>query len=116
MCCTMIAQRPAVVLLGLVALIAPHATDALAHMNSPLRTFSSGSQAALTEDGYQLVAELKSDREMKNFVKRVLAAEGLGVHGEMEDQFEGFIPFYSGTNATQSLRQMREELAQAQWV
>merc|ERR1719183_816723 len=53
---------------------------------------------------------------MVSFVKRILASEGLTVHSDMEDQFTGFIPFYSGTNSTQTLHQMRQELAGAAWV
>lgn len=88
----------------------------LLHRNGPTLGFSSGASAALTEDGYQLVASLHSDVDMGNFVKRVLAAEGLSVHSDMESEFTGFLPYFSGTTSAQSLNRLRQELTQAKWV
>lgn len=90
--------------------------NAVWQRNGPILQQATGSQAALTEEGYQLVAQLKNDSEMKNFVKRVLAAEGYTVQSDNEDELGGFVPYYSGTNSSQTLRQMRQELSQASWV
>ena len=56
-----------------------------------------GSAASLSEDGFQRVAKLKDDVAMKAFINRVLLSEARYVTDHA--QFNGFVPFYSGTKA-----------------
>lgn len=94
------------------------ASDAV-FMNSrdaPEYMLASGAEAPLTEVGYQLVSTLKSDAEMDAYVRRLLAADGMGVKEGMEQQISGFLPYYSGTNGTQSLQQLRDEIRASPWA
>lgn len=71
-------------------------------------------EAPLTEVGYQRVAALKSDGDMKTFIKRVLAKLGLDVADE--GQLSGFSSYYSGTQAVQHYGTLQSELRVASWV
>merc|ERR1719183_3102853 len=73
-----------------------------------------GSTAPLTETGYQLVANLKSDDEMKAFTHRVLEAEGRYAADKAE--LNGLVKYYSGTQGVQSLGALKQELRHARWV
>lgn len=78
-------------------------------------TFASdGSLAPLTEDGYQQIADLRSDPEMSIFVHRVLEAQNLIVTDE--GALNGFIGWFSGTRATQSLKELNEQMGQQSWT
>jgi len=68
----------------------------------------SGKEAPLTEKGYQRVAQLRSNAEMKDFVIRLLAAEGRSV--EPQGWLNGLVPYYSGVVAVQSLAILKAEL------
>lgn len=72
--------------------------------------------APLTEEGYLSIVALHSNEQMRCFVRRVLAANGLGVSQSMEGALSGFVPFYSGQKATQSLQNMQRELQNTPWV
>jgi hypothetical protein len=69
---------------------------------------TNGSEAPLTESGYAAVARLKSDEQMGRFVQRTI--ESLGFHIVDMGRLSGVVPFYSGTQATQSFAQMRAEI------
>jgi len=83
----------------------------------------SGSGAAITEDGFQMVAALRKDVEMRAYVLRVLEADWRRVKtdAEAEGQFTHFLQSCSGgagnvqTDVT-SLEQMRDRLRSAPWV
>ena len=66
-----------------------------------------GSAVPLTEKGYQLVADVKSDSEMKDFVFRVLEKEARYARDVAE--LSGLVPFYSGTQNVQSLESLKKE-------
>jgi len=68
----------------------------------------SGKEAPLTEKGYQQVAELRSDAEMKDFVIRLLAAEGRSV--KRQSWLNGLLPYYSGVASVRSLAILKAEL------
>merc|ERR1719162_1055173 len=73
-----------------------------------------GSAVPLTEKGYQLVADVKNDNEMKDFVFRVLEKEARYARDAAE--LSGLVPFYSGTQNVQSLESLKTELRDAPWV
>lgn len=73
-----------------------------------------GGQAPLSENGYQLVASLKSDFEMSNFIKRFLFRTRRTILNEGE--FNGLVPFYSGTSGVQDFATLKQELASAPWI
>jgi len=58
---------------------------------------SIGSTVPLTEKGYQTVASLKDDKEMKAFIHRVLEKEAR--YAKEPAELSGLVPFYSGTQA-----------------
>lgn len=70
--------------------------------------------AEFTEDSYQSVAAHKSDADMSAYMKNFLAHLGLKVIDE--GGFNGFVPFFSGTRAVQSLNQLRQELTSSMFV
>lgn len=75
----------------------------------------SGSTAPLTEDGYSMVAKLKSDAEMAMFVRRVVASEARTIVDEAA--FSGVVPFYSGTTSVQTLDGLKSEIRHgSSWV
>merc|ERR1712232_806701 len=57
-------------------------------------TVPSGTSAALSEEGYQQVASLKSDEQMNEFILRVLNQDGLEGNSSY---LQGLVPWYSGT-------------------
>jgi len=67
-----------------------------------------------SELDYLAVAQQGDDMLTKKFVRRVLGEMDLEVLDE--GGLTGFIPWFSGTAAKQSLRALKEELAQAWWV
>eukprot|EP00448_Togula_jolla_P004244 CAMPEP_0170609048 /NCGR_PEP_ID=MMETSP0224-20130122/21912_1 /TAXON_ID=285029 /ORGANISM="Togula jolla, Strain CCCM 725" /LENGTH=1056 /DNA_ID=CAMNT_0010934319 /DNA_START=49 /DNA_END=3219 /DNA_ORIENTATION=- len=77
-------------------------------------TPSIGSSASLAEEGYQAVVSFKSDEQMGVYVQRVL--ELLGREVSDEGDFNGFVPYYSGTTATQSYSALLRELQKAHWT
>lgn len=105
-------------LLGVVSALQPSHVDvqALSLIQLPQRAkgLSPGSAAPITEHGYQLVASLKSDDEMKAFIHRVLEKEARYVVDKSE--LNGIVPYYSGTQAVQDLDTMKKELRKAAWV
>merc|ERR1740130_1981742 len=68
----------------------------------------------VTEEGYQKVAALHNDSEMNQFVWKVLDADNVRVTNQGE--LNGLIPWFSGTEATQSLAQLRVELNKKTWI
>jgi len=68
----------------------------------------------MSESGYQQVAALKSDEAMAVFVKQVLSERGMQVSNEGE--LNGFVRFYSGTEAVQNFAHLKEELFAKPWV
>lgn len=77
---------------------------------------TSGIAAPLTEVGYAAVAALRSNDEMRAFIRRVVAKLGGRVAQGGEGGLGGFVPFFSGVSAVQSLAQMEAELRNAPWV
>lgn len=71
-------------------------------------------EAPLNEAGYQRVALLKSDGDMKTFIKRILAKLGYDVTDE--GQLSGFSSYYSGTQAVQQYDKLEKELKVVPWV
>merc|ERR1719191_1580708 len=73
-----------------------------------------GSTAPLTEEGYQQVAALKSNKEMKAFAHRVLKSEARYVTNAGE--LTGAIHHYSGRMDVQDLATLKAELRHAWWT
>merc|ERR1719238_2674289 len=73
-----------------------------------------GSTAPLTEEGYQQVAAMKSNKEMKAFAYRVLKTEARYVTDAGE--LTGTIHYYSGRMDVQDLATLKAELRQAWWT
>jgi len=84
--------------------------------NSPEFSAASGSAAPITEDGYKLVAQLHSNKQMEAYVRRLLASEGKMVREEDRGELSGFVPYYSGAISTKSLGELRTELATVPWA
>jgi hypothetical protein len=86
------------------------------HQQSPV----GGTNAELTEEGYQLVAALTSDDEMMSFMTRVLLAEGLEVSEISEESLRNVASSFSGENEesapVQSFQQLRLSLLNQDWV
>jgi len=68
----------------------------------------------LSEAGYQEIVALHSDNAMTAFVKGLLAKEGKTITdlGELN----GVVPWFSGTRASQSLEELKTELASKSWI
>eukprot|EP00928_Gymnodinium_smaydae_P028648 TRINITY_DN217_c0_g1_i10.p1 TRINITY_DN217_c0_g1~~TRINITY_DN217_c0_g1_i10.p1 ORF type:complete len:418 (-),score=130.00 TRINITY_DN217_c0_g1_i10:167-1420(-) len=73
-----------------------------------------GDVAPLNQDGYLAVVALKSDAEMKKFIRRISKAEGLSVMNE--GGLSGFAKYYSGVCAKQSYKALVKELKSVQPV
>lgn len=74
-----------------------------------------GMTADLSEDGYNKVAELHSDVQMKAFVRRAVANAHLRV--KEEAGLSGFVPYYSARFlAPQSYARMLQDLQDASWT
>jgi len=67
-----------------------------------------GTTATTDEEGYEAVAKLKDDEEMKTFILRVI--EDYDCHVNDEGGLMGIIPWFSGTTAVQSLVKFEESL------
>jgi len=63
---------------------------------------------ALTEDGYQRVAKLKNDMEMAKFMRWLVNSMSLKV--DKDEGLSGVVPWYSGTQNTQDLAKMQDEI------
>lgn len=77
-----------------------------------------GSDAPLTEQGYQSVAALKSNEETEVFVRRTAEEMGLRLDSNADSAalFSGFLPWFSGTTAVQTIRKLRAELLAVPWA
>merc|ERR1719491_308067 len=73
-----------------------------------------GRTAPLTEQGYQSVAKMKSEANMRAFVRRTLNAEKQTVSDE--EAFFAVAPSYDGEVSTQSFEQLKTELLSAPWA
>jgi len=73
-----------------------------------------GKTVPTSEKGYQLVAALKSDEEMRSFIFKVAESEARWIRDPGE--LNGLVPFYSGTQSVQSLESLKKELRAAPWV
>ena len=73
-----------------------------------------GNTAALTEEGYQQVADLKNNKEMKKFAHRILNSEARYVTNAAE--LTGAIHFYSGRMDVQDFATLKAELRKAWWT
>jgi hypothetical protein len=67
-----------------------------------------GKTAELNQEGYSKVAHLKDDEEMKDFILRIIDKYDCNV--ENMDALMGFVPWFSGTIAEQSLTKLEEAL------
>jgi hypothetical protein len=70
-----------------------------------------GDTAKLGFEGYVQVAAMRSDTEMKKFVRRV--ATDMKVDVVDEGGFEGMVKFYSGTDNFQSYDKLQSEIKSA---
>jgi hypothetical protein len=70
-----------------------------------------GKTAALSQAGYEKVASLKDDTEMKEYIKRVIDKYDCRVVNE--GGLSGIVPWFSGTTMTQSLPQLEDTLLYA---
>jgi len=77
--------------------------------SSKSATVGLGNTVATTENGYQAVAGLRSDADMKAFIRRVLDKEARVVTDEAE--LTGLVPFYSGSQAVQNLDSLKKSCA-----
>jgi len=68
----------------------------------------------LSEAGYQAIAALHSDDAMAAFSRVLLAKEGKMVANEGE--LSGFVPWFSGTSAVQTVELLKTELMAKSWV
>merc|ERR1711957_870319 len=73
-----------------------------------------GNTAPLTEEGYQQVADMKNNQEMKKFAHRILNSEARYVTNAAE--LTGAIHFYSGMMDVQDLATLKAELRKAWWT
>merc|ERR1711957_724859 len=73
-----------------------------------------GNTAPLTEEGYQQVAELKNNKELKKFAHRILNSEARYATNAAE--LTGAIHFYSGRMDVQDLATLKAELRKAWWT
>jgi len=73
-----------------------------------------GNTAPLTEEGYQQVADMKNNKEMKKFAHRILNSEARYVTNAAE--LTGAIHFYSGRKSSQDLATLKAELRSAWWT
>lgn len=80
------------------------------------RTGASGSASAITEEGYQLVAALRINDEMKLFIGRILESMGRRIRPGAEAELEGVVPDFSGVRRVQSLERLFEALLRVPWV
>lgn len=67
-----------------------------------------GVTADIDEKGYQAVARLKDDEEMKTFILRCMAQYDCQV--EYEGGLMGMVPWFSGTTSVQTLAKLQESL------
>jgi hypothetical protein len=76
---------------------------------SELNTLNSTAwTTSLDEDGYEALAQLKSDCAMFQYALRVI--DDIHCHLLDESGLKGLVPFYSGTQDTQDLHELRLEL------
>merc|ERR1719356_201866 len=68
----------------------------------------------LSEERYQKVAALKDDEAMMRYVRRELHT--LGLDSLSKSELSGFVPYFSGTKATRSRKELLEELRTKGWV
>lgn len=90
------------------------AKHSLAAMVSALETLDMSNIAPLSEKGYQQVAALENDEAMLNFARRQL--DVLGLRASTEGHMRGWVPWFSGTKAKQSLAAMVNSLQAQDWV
>merc|ERR1719222_965424 len=67
-----------------------------------------GKSVPLSEKGYQTIAALNNDQEMKEFIHRVLEKEAR--YATEPAELNGLVPFYSGTHSVQSLDALKREI------
>jgi len=76
----------------------------------------SGKSAALTEEGYRLVAALKSVEDMRCYVARVLEADWRRVGPSGATALDDLIRRFSGIGPSGSLEVLRSDLRFAPWI
>jgi len=67
-----------------------------------------GETAPLNELGYELVAKMQKDDEMRAFIVRLLSTEARHVKDEFG--LHAMVPFFSGTKTTQDMKALKVEL------
>lgn len=80
------------------------------------QTGASGGASAITEEGYQLVAALKSNDEMKVFIGRILESCGRRIRPGAEAELEELVPDFSGVRQVQTLASLEDVLLRAPWT
>jgi len=71
-------------------------------------------RAPATEVEYKAVAQKQDDALMKDFILRVI--DEMGLESRDDAALTGFVPWFSGTAAVQSLEALRKEVAASTWV
>lgn len=77
---------------------------------------SVGEQATLDDKGYQDVAMTQNNTEMATYVRRVLREVHLQMKSDGEQDFNGFVPWFSGVKASQNFAILVQELQKADWA
>lgn len=72
--------------------------------------------APLTEEGYQLVAALKSDADMKVLIIRLIHEGGRTVQAANQPQLDAFVSKFIGVRQVQSLAALRDAILRQIWV
>jgi len=79
------------------------------HTNSDMETAKiKASSVPLNDEGYKMIAKLKNDHEMFEFIARV--ATELGFEISEDYKLNGVVPYYSGKKATQSFAALTTEM------
>jgi len=88
--------------------------------------FQDCSKVTLDEDGYNAIADMEDDDQMRGFIRRVILAHGgKAARGEAnlgrvvlhdDESFSSMAPEYSGTSSRKSYAALLQELRSASWL
>lgn len=112
--CVLFAQPGAMFILGRLSILFLAAAAGSADVSAKEDLFTEAETASLSEDGYQVIARLKSNEAMKAYMQRLLKVLGRQVSDE--GGFAGFVPYFSGEIAAQNFDKLRQELLEAPWT
>jgi hypothetical protein len=86
-------------------------SDAVAQPTNQEGNAGLGKRASLNEDGYKQVANIKDDKEMTEFIHRVVDKYDLKV--QEEAGLQGLVPWFSGTTSVQNMEQLENTVLYA---